>query len=92
MLNGLEEEESSIETNEDNKKEKWMARYEEITKTCDKRRLQIMQDEYIAKLIQNEEFLNELRSNDDFIQTLNYGNLLLINFSYYFYPNSLLKF
>jgi hypothetical protein len=77
MLNELnDEEESSINNNnEENKKEKWMSRYEEITKTCDKRRLQIMQDEYIAKLIQNEEFLNELRSNDDFIQTLNYGNL-----------------
>jgi hypothetical protein len=83
MLSELnDEEESIIQNDEDNKKEKWMARYEEITKTCDKRRVQIMQDEYIAKLIQNEEFLNELRANDDFIETLNYGNSFFL--LYYF--------
>ncbi len=35
------------------------------------RRIQIIQDEYIAKLMQNEEFLNEIKKNTDFMQSLN---------------------
>lgn len=75
ILSDLNIEDSSNESSENSEScgtEKWKARYEDMTKTYDKRRLQIMQDEYIAKLIQNEEFLTELKQNKDFIQTLNH--------------------
>ena len=34
-----------------------------------------MQDEYLAKLLQNEEFLNEIRTDQDFLNTLNDGKI-----------------
>ena len=49
----------------------WQSRYNTVSKTYEIRRIQIIQDEYIAKLMQNEEFLNEIKSNNDFMQTLN---------------------
>jgi hypothetical protein len=56
-----------------NEKEPWRQRYNEVSKTFEKKRQQMLQDEYLAKLMQNEEFLNELKTDKDFIQTLNYG-------------------
>ena len=56
--------------------ENWESRYNTITKMYEKRRLQIIQDEYLAKLVQNEEFLNELRFNQDFMETLNRGKFI----------------
>ncbi len=55
--------------------EDWQFKYKKMLDTFEKRRVQIIQDEYLAKVIQNEEFLNELRADKDFIQTLRAGNL-----------------
>jgi hypothetical protein len=54
--------------------EPWRQRYQEVSKSYERKRQQMLQDEYLAKLMQNEEFLNELKTDKDFIQTLNYGN------------------
>ena len=56
--------------------EPWRQRCSEVSKSYEKKRQQMLQDEYLAKLIQNEEFLNEIRTDKDFIQTLNYGKLM----------------
>ena len=53
--------------------EDWQFKYHRALREFEKKRVQIIQDEYIAKLIQNEEFLNELKKNQDFIQTLDSG-------------------
>lgn len=50
--------------------EDWQSRYHTVSKSYESRRIQIIQDEYIAKLMQNEEFLNEVKTNNDFMQTL----------------------
>jgi hypothetical protein len=57
--------------NELNENEDWQSKYNTVTKTYENRRIQIIQDEYIAKLMQNEEFLNEIKKNTDFMQSLN---------------------
>lgn len=51
----------------------WEERYKSLMKSYEQKRLQIVQDEYFAKLLQNEEFLNELRTDRDFLETLNDG-------------------
>ena len=58
----------------------WEARYSNVCKGYEQKRIQIIQDEYLAKLIQNEEFLNELKTNKDFMQTLNSGKINFIIF------------
>ncbi len=57
--------------NEFNENEDWQSKYNTVTKKYENRRIQIIQDEYIAKLMQNEEFLNEIKKNTDFMQSLN---------------------
>jgi hypothetical protein len=59
-----------LEFSEDEDIDDWKKNFESLSQTFEMRRLQIAQDEYIAKLIQNEEFLNELRSDQDFMNTL----------------------
>lgn len=59
-----------LEFSEDEDIDDWKKNFEMLSQTFEMRRLQIAQDEYIAKLIQNEEFLNELRSDQDFMNTL----------------------
>ncbi len=66
MLNEQIEPEETLTFDED-----WQSRYNTVTKSYENRRIQIIQDEYIAKLMQNEEFLNEIKTNNDFMQTLN---------------------
>lgn len=53
--------------------EDWQKSYTNVYKNYEKQRIQIIQDEYLAKIIQNEEFLNELKQNKDFMQTLDSG-------------------
>lgn len=65
LLNQLEESETDLAD--------WEAKYKSLLKSFENKRLQIIQDEYLAKLIQNEEFLNDLRTDQDFINTLNDG-------------------
>jgi hypothetical protein len=77
-LNKNEESEEEFES--DMILEDWQAKYKKMLGTFEKRRMQIIQDEYLAKVIQNEEFLNELRLNKDFIQTLRAGEFLSVNF------------
>jgi len=60
---------------EANENENWESKYNTVTKTYENRRIQIIQDEYIAKLMQNEEFLNEIKNNTDFMQSLNSDGL-----------------
>lgn len=55
----------------------WEARYltrydkqEREYERYEKERVQIIQDEYLARIIQNEEFLSELKQNKEFMQTL----------------------
>ena len=50
--------------------EDWQYRHSKLMSTFEKRRTQLIQDEYLASVIQNEEFLNEIRSNQDFMRTL----------------------
>lgn len=68
-----------LEPSDDEEDEAWKGKYKDVAKTYEKRRQQIIQDEYLAKLIQNEEFLNELKTNRDFIDTLNYGKLIFLS-------------
>lgn len=49
----------------------WQSGYQIESKKSEKERIQIIQDEYLAKVIQDEEFLNELRHNKEFMETLN---------------------
>lgn len=44
-------------------------------KDYEKERIQIIQDEYLAKVIQNEEFLAELKKDEDFMDTLHNDDL-----------------
>ena len=75
-LNTLKEQVKEDDADEfNNEKEPWRQRVNEVSKSFEKKRQQMLQDEYLAKLIQNEEFLNELKTDKDFIQTLNYGKL-----------------
>jgi len=46
----------------------------------ERERIQIIQDEYLAKIIQNEEFLCELKQNKDFMQTLDSGKFIFTIF------------
>lgn len=62
---------SENETDLDN----WEIKYKILMKSYEIKRQQIMQDEYLAKLIQNEEFLEEIKTDQDFIETLNIGTL-----------------
>ena len=68
---------------EKNEDEPWRHRYNEVSKSYEKKRQQMLQDEYLAKLIQNEEFLNELKTDKDFIHTLNYVIGFLIVSTYW---------
>lgn len=65
--------------------EDWQKSYTNVYKNYEKQRIQIIQDEYLAKIIQNEEFLNELKQNKDFMQTLDSdsgSNLKMSNMNY----------
>lgn len=66
-MNQLEENETDLDD--------WEEKYKNLLKSFENKRLQIMQDEYLAKLLQNEEFLNEIRTDKDFIETLNDGRI-----------------
>lgn len=53
--------------------EDWQFKYRQMLSMYEQRRDQVLNDEYLAKCIQNEEFLNELRSDAEFLQTLKAG-------------------
>ncbi|RNA40337.1 CUE domain-containing 1 [Brachionus plicatilis] len=63
LMNQLEESATDLED--------WEAKYKSLLRSFENKRLQIIQDEYLAKLMQNEEFLNEIRTDQDFLNTLN---------------------
>ncbi len=65
------------------KQKDWQTSYTNVYKQYEQKRIQIIQDEYLAKLFQNQEFLNELKQNEDFMQTLDSG--LIDYYNYYYF-------
>lgn len=51
----------------------WEKNYSSTCQKYEQDRAQIIQDEYMAKVMQNDEFLTELKHNTDFMQTLDSG-------------------